>query len=87
MLDSRAEPMLNQVAPHKHTSDHTTDPSRSSEASELLSSKYRPTVRSGYGSTTPLAPLKVGREVMVSNPILVSAIANLSTAVRHITRT
>ncbi|KAL7686711.1 putative major facilitator superfamily, MFS transporter superfamily [Plasmopara halstedii] len=81
MLDSRrikTDPLLNQVAPH--ISDHPTDTSQSSELSELLLVKYRQTPHSEYGSTISELTRNGEDEVIISDPILVSAIANLSTA-------
>ncbi|CEG39110.1 inorganic phosphate [Plasmopara halstedii] len=81
MLDSRrikTDPLLNQVAPH--ISDHPTDTSQSSELSELLLVKYRQTPHFEYGSTISELTRNGEDEVIISDPILVSAIANLSTA-------
>ncbi|ETM32713.1 hypothetical protein, variant [Phytophthora nicotianae] len=78
----KAELLMNQVAPRERASSGglSTEASSSSELSDLLLVKDRQTARSGYGSTTQEVPLEVDDEVVVSDQILVSAIANLSTA-------
>ncbi|KAF1774361.1 Major facilitator superfamily domain [Phytophthora cactorum] len=77
MRDSKAESLMNQ---RERTSSGglSTEASCSSEVSDLLV-KDQQTASSGYGSTTPEVPLEVD-DVVVSDQILVSAIANLSTA-------
>ncbi|KAJ8569257.1 hypothetical protein ON010_g6001 [Phytophthora cinnamomi] len=85
MRDSRrvkAEP-LGQVTPRKRASSggFSTEASSSSEMTEPLVPKDR---QLGYGSTTPeVEPQDDGGDVVVSDQVLVSAIANLSTAVRR----
>ncbi|KAG6578145.1 Inorganic phosphate transporter [Phytophthora cinnamomi] len=82
MRDSRrvkAEP-LGQVTPRKRASSggFSTEASSSSEMTEPLVPKDR---QLGYGSTTPeVEPQDDGGDVVVSDQVLVSAIANLSTA-------
>ena len=72
MLDTRrtqVEPVASQVT------------STSSQVTEPLIVKDQRTARPTYGSTTPEVLPKDGRKVVVSDQILVSAVANLSTAV------
>ncbi|KAE8975637.1 hypothetical protein PR003_g6492 [Phytophthora rubi] len=88
MRDSRrvkAEPLGNQVAPRERTSSggFSTEASSSSEITDPLVLKDRQTAQ-GYGSTTP--EVQQGEQqqqedgVVVSDQVLVSAIANLSAA-------
>eukprot|EP00644_Phytophthora_capsici_P014043 jgi/Phyca11/559215/estExt2_Genewise1.C_PHYCAscaffold_30152 len=77
----KPESLMNQVTPRDRAS--STEASSSSEVTEPLVVKDRQMGRLGYGSTTPDVPLNSsleGDEVVVSDQILVSAIANLSTA-------
>lgn len=88
MRDSRrvkAEPLGSQVAP-RSSGGFSTEASSSSEITDPLVLKDRQTAQ-GYGSTTP--EVQQGEQqqqedgVVVSDQVLVSAIANLSAAVRR----
>jgi hypothetical protein len=77
----------NQVVPRERTSSGamSTEASSSvaSEIMEPLVVKDRPTARR-YGSMAPEVPVEAANsDVLVSDQVLVSAIANLSTAVRR----
>ncbi|TDH73678.1 hypothetical protein CCR75_003216 [Bremia lactucae] len=85
MLDSRgmkAELLLNQVALHERASNdgRNAKTSSSSGVLEHLPVNDPQTMRPGYGSTALEATQRGTDDETVSNQIIVSAVANLSTA-------